>query len=113
MSSSGARPGNRIAIGEPIVMELAVDKERNARPVASDRFIKCGSGNLVTLTSAPRDLPIGNFTIISDSVILPAKVSPGDQCVFTFRITYEVNPIRSETVDWESERFDVLPAAAQ
>ena len=102
--------GNEVAIGEPIVLELKVDKPADARTVSSTRFIQCQSGNLVTLTSTARDLPVGAYTIISDSVILPAKVSPGDVCVFTFRITYQVNPIRIEVVDWESERFTVLAA---
>ena len=102
--------GNKIAIGEPIVMLLAVDKPPGVRTVQSLRFIQCDSGNLVTLTAAARDLPAGNYTLIADTVLLPAKVSPGDVCVFTYRNTYQVNPIRSETVEWSSERFTVLPA---
>ena len=99
-----------IAIGEPIVMRLAVDKPSGVRVTQSLRFIQCDSGNLVTLTAAVRDLPSGSFTLIADTVKLPAKVSPGDVCVFTYRNTYSVNPIRTEVTEWSSERFTVLPA---
>jgi hypothetical protein len=105
--------GNEIAIGEPIVMELAVDKPGGVRVTQSIRFIQCDSGNLVTLTSAVRDLPSGDYTLIADSVKLPAKVTPGDTCIFTYRNTYQVNPIRTEVTEWSSERFTVLPAAQQ
>jgi len=102
--------GNEIAIGDTITMELAVVKPAGVRTIQSLRFIQCDSGNLVTLTDAARDLPPGAYTVVADSVKLPAKVSPGDVCVFTYRNTYTVNPIRSETVEWSSERFTVLPA---
>ena len=102
--------GNEIAIGEPIVMRLNVDKPPGVRTVQSLRFIQCDSGNLVTLTDTVRDLPPGQYRVIADTVLLPAKVSPGDVCVFTYRNTYQVNPIRTEVVEWSSERFTVLPA---
>ena len=104
--------GNEIAIGEPIVLELVVDKPGGIRTATSDRFLQCASGNLVTLTSVARDVPTGQFTIIADSVKLPAKVSPGDVCVFTYRNTYELNPVRSETLEWSSEQFTVMPPVA-
>ena len=102
--------GNEIAIGEPIVMRLAVDKPAGARVVKADRFLECQSGNLVTLTATVRDLPAGAYTLINDQTVLPAKVAPGDVCLFLFRNTYAVNPIRTETVEWRSEWFTVLPA---
>lgn len=100
---------NAIAIGDPIVMELVVDKPQSVRTVDSERFLSCASGNLVTLTASPRDLPPGQYTLVSDSVKLPAKVTPGDTCHFLFRITYQVNPIRTDTVEFASEDFTVLP----
>ena len=102
--------GNEIRIGEPIVLRLAVDKPDGIRAVAADRFLECDSGNLVSLTSSTKDLPPGSYVIINDKTVLPAKVSPGDVCVFVFRNTYSVNPIRTETVEWRSEPFTVLPA---
>lgn len=100
---------NEIPIGDPIVMELNVSKPLGVRVDQSLRFIRCDSGNLITLTSAERDLPVGSFKVIADTVTLPAKVAPGDTCVFVYRNTYNVNPIRSETIEWASEPFTVLP----
>lgn len=102
--------GNEIAIGEPIVLRLVVDKPDGVRVVKADRFLECQSGNLVTLTSTPRDLPAGSYTLVNDETVLPAKVAPGDVCLFLLRNTYSVNPIRTETVEWRSEWFTVLPA---
>jgi hypothetical protein len=101
---------NAVAIGDPIVMELVVDKPEGLRTIETARLLRCASGNLVTLTSSSRDLPPGQYTIISDSVQLPAKVNPGDACSFVFRISYQVNPIRVETMEFTSEPFSVHPA---
>jgi hypothetical protein len=49
--------------------------------------------------------------VVSDSIIIPAKVTPGDVCVAVFEITYRINPIREEVARWDSEPFRVLPAA--
>jgi hypothetical protein len=105
---------NEIAIGEAIIMQLEIDKPNPTRTISSTRLIKCNSGNLVTLTEQPvKDLPTGSFSVVSDSVVLPAKITPGDLCVFTYRNTYEINPIRTETVEWTSETFTVLPPVQQ
>jgi hypothetical protein len=90
--------GNEVRIGEPIVLRLVVNKPEGVRVVKSDRFLECQSGNLVTLTATARDLPAGSYDVINDKTILPAKVAPGDVCLFVFRNTYQVNPIRTETV---------------
>lgn len=98
-----------IPIGDPIVMQLDVDKPKGLRTVQTDRFLACTSGNLVTLTQSARDLPPGRYTLISDSTLLPAKVTPGDSCQFLFRITYRINPARTETEEFRSEWFTVRP----
>lgn len=100
-------PGHRVAIGEPILMELSVVKPVPLDTAASSRWIACESGNLVTLTSTPTNLPVGTYTIVSDSVILPAKVSPGDVCRMNYLITYSINPVRDEQLALESEPFTV------
>ena len=102
-------PRNEVPIGQPIVLRLVVDKPQGITTEQAQRFLECQSGNLVTLTASARDLPPGQYTIVSDSVILPAKVAPGDICVFVFRNTYRLNPIRTETAQWTSEPFLVLP----
>ena len=104
-------PEHAVAIGTPIVLELAIAKPRDIAPHTSTRFLECTSGNLVTLTATPTQLPEGNYTVVSDNVVLPAKVTPGDTCVAVFLNTYEINPIREETTRFASEPFTVLPAA--
>lgn len=104
-------PGHQVAIGEPIVLQIDVVKDTETTVATSTRFLACQSGNLVTLTSQPTNLPVGDYTIVSDNVILPAKVTPGDVCTMNFRIVYRINPIRTEALALESEPFTVLPAA--
>jgi len=99
--------GNTIAVGEPIVMELSVFKPQPTDVVGASRFIACDSGNLITMTSTERDLPVGDFTIVSDSAILPDKIIDGDTCVFVFSVDYRLNPIRVERAEYESETFTV------
>ena len=94
-----------IAVGEPIVMELRVNKPQPVNVRAADRFIRCESGNLVTLTATAIDLPVGDFVVEASSVILPAKIIDGDVCTFLYRISYYVNPVRTEVVEYESEPF--------
>ena len=103
-------PGDAVAVGDPLVLRLEVDKPRPASPVNSARLLECESGNLVTLTSTPTPLPVGTYTVISDNLTIPAKVTPGDTCVATFNITFRINPIRDEVARWSSEPFVILPA---
>ena len=99
---------NTVAVGEPIVMELRVNKPQPVNVQRADRFIRCESGNLITLTPTAVDLPTGEFVVESSSVILPAKVINNDRCTFLYRITYYVNPVRSETSEYESETFTTV-----
>ena len=101
---------NTITVGEPIVMQLRVNKPQPVNVRSADRLIRCESGNLVTLTSTAIDLPTGEFVVESSSVILPNKIVDGDTCTFLYRIGYYVNPVRSEIVEYESEPFVTLIA---
>ena len=94
-----------VAVGEPIIMELQVNKPDPVNVRAADRLIICDSGNLITLTPDAVDLPTGDFVVESSSVILPDKIIDGDRCTFLYRITYYINPVRSETAEYESETF--------
>lgn len=105
-------PGNAVAINSPLVLRLEVTKRQERAPTGSVRFLECESGNLVTLTSSPVRLPVGSYTVVSDNIVIPAKVTPGDTCRAVFEITYTVNPIRDEVVRFDSESFTVLPATA-
>lgn len=99
-----------IAYGEPIVLELDVLKTEDFRDSSSERFLKCESGNLVTLFSpgASTELPVGEYTVVSDVVELPQKVAVGDVCYHSFEVTFEVNPIRDIMATYDSEPFTVV-----
>jgi hypothetical protein len=99
---------HQIAVGEKVVVQLDVVKKVETTVESSTRYISCDSGNLVTLTSNPTNLPVGTYTIISDSVTLPNKVTVGDVCTMNFRIVYRINPMRVETLVLSSEPFTVV-----
>lgn len=99
---------DEVAIGETLYVKLTINKPVELSPINSSRFLACTSGNLVTLTSAPIKLPVGSYDIISEDVIVPAKIAPGDECVYEIHITYQINPIRREIVQFQSEPFAVL-----
>jgi hypothetical protein len=105
-------PGNEIAIGETIILELDVAKPQDFLSTDSERFLLCESGNLVTLQSTPQSqttLPVGEYTLVVDNVDLPNKVTTGDVCTHVFRVTYEVNPLRSIEAEYTSEPFTISP----
>lgn len=101
---------NEIAIGEIIEMQLNIYKPENISPIDSSVNITCEDGNLVTLTSssAAGTIPTGEFTFVSNSYELPAKVSAGDRCMFNYVNTYQPNPYKTETIVWSSEVFEVV-----
>jgi hypothetical protein len=43
---------------------------------------------------------------------MPAKITLGDVCVAVLGVTYQINPIRREHVEFHSEPFTVLPAVS-
>lgn len=98
---------NEIAIGEPVEMKLHIVKTDEVRTTNQTPRIECNSGNLVTLVGSNKDLPIGEYQIISNSYLLPPKVLIGDTCRFYFQTTFEINPIKSVSADWVSEDFKV------
>jgi len=104
-------PGNEVAIGDTLLMELEVSKPVDLLAVGNSRRLECLSTNLVTLTAGVTQLPAGTYTVRSDSIVLPAKITPGDQCEAVLGVTYQINPIRVERVEWRSEAFTVLPDA--
>jgi hypothetical protein len=94
-----------VAVGEPIVMQLRVNKPQPVNVRSANRVIRCDSGNLITLTPTAVDLPTGEFVVESSSVILPGNIIHGDRCTFLYRIGYYINPVRTETAEYESEPF--------
>ena len=96
-----------IAIGEPIIMKIAVTKANNTDS-HTEKFIICDDGNLVTLAGGSNPLPAGSYTVTSTSNLLPDKVTVGTTCTFTFQVHYDVNPIREIIRTWTSEEFKVV-----
>lgn len=97
-----------IRIGEAIIQELKINKPNDIAPDNPTRVIICNDGNLVTLSVLRQiNLPIGIYTVIDDSYILPPKVAVGSECVFVWRQDYRVNPLRVIPVEWRSESFKV------
>ena len=100
---------HEVAIGEPLLVELQVSKFQDLTPVGTTRYLACDSSNLVTLTKLePIDLPIGEYTVISDDIVVPAKITPGDMCRAIITVSYRINPVRVEGADFESDKFTVL-----
>ena len=104
-------PNREVAIGDPLLLQLDVVKQQELDAVGTSRYLACESSNLVTLTSMTAiNLPVGEYTVIADSIVLPAKITPGDVCRAVISVTYHVNPIRDDDVEFTSEPFTVLPA---
>jgi hypothetical protein len=102
-------PNKQIAIGEPIIQELKIYKPNDQAPANASRLLVCENGRLINLAVVPNvlNLPIGEYTLTNDRYLLPSSVLPGDKCVFVWRQTYEVNPIREIPVEWRTETFTV------
>lgn len=100
---------HEIAIGDRIQMRMVVDKPISMQPEGSV-FISCKDGNLVTMVPLITNLPVGKYVVFNDKYILPPKVAVGSKCVMNLKYTYQVNPIRTETLQWPTEEFTALPA---
>ena len=102
-------PNKEVRIGEPIIQELKIHKPNDTAPANTTRVLLCEDGNLVTLATlpSPLNLPTGKYTLINDRYVLPPKVSPGSRCIFVWRQSYRVNPVREIPVEWKSETFIV------
>lgn len=99
----------QVAIGESIIQELHINKPNNAAPIDVSRTILCEDGNLVTLSpNVATNLPIGEYTLINDKYVLLPKVAIGAKCIFVWRQSYQVNPIKKIPVEWRSETFTVV-----
>jgi hypothetical protein len=100
---------NQVAVGHTLFMEFDVIKLQEVTPISASRFLECESGNLVTLTSAAITLPVGQYTLVSDDITIPVKVSPDDKCIFVIEVTYQINPLKQTTNRFQSEPFLILP----
>lgn len=99
---------NEVAIGDELLMTFDITKLVDIAPIGSARYLECQSGNLVTLTSSPINLPVGTYTVTARSVTIPNKLSVGDVCTFVIQATYEVNPLKKHTDRFQSEPFTII-----
>lgn len=99
---------NEVSVGQNLLLRLEVNKVVNLNAISSARYIACDSGNLITLTAAPIRLPIGSYSVITQDIVIPAKATVGDRCVYSLDIVYQINPIRQESVHFESEPFIII-----
>jgi hypothetical protein len=98
-----------IKVGGTIIQELEIHKPNNNPPLNVSRSILCDSGRLITLeTLTANNLPVGEFTIKNEAYTVPKQVEPGDKCVFIWRQSYKVNPIRYIQAEWRSEKFKII-----
>lgn len=99
---------NQVAVGEELLLEYSVVKPVSIAPAHSARYLECLSGNLVTLTSSPIELPVGSYTLIASRTVIPNKLSVGDICTFVIQVTYDINPLKEVTNTFSSEPFEIV-----
>lgn len=75
------------------------------RPVTTTRNIICEDGNLVTLAPVIDNAPLGNNRAVQ-SITLPMK-TPISKCYLDFKATYPINFLRTETLSFISNTFNV------
>lgn len=97
---------DEVAIGDRIEMRMVVDKPAVLKPEGSV-FIECEDGNLVTMVPIITNLPVGKYISYNDKYVLPPKVAVGARCALQLKYTYQLNPIRTETLQWGTETFTV------
>jgi hypothetical protein len=106
--------GKVVTVGEPILIELTITKPEEITPQNTTRFIKCQSGALIPVSAETLDIPVGQFTVVSDSTIMLPGATRNDVCVVEFTVRYKINPMRSDTVVYTSEQFLVrVPEGAE
>lgn len=96
--------------GDELHFNVEYSKEKEF-PSETNRRIECWDGNLVTLTSFTTSLPLTGKerrTVLSPPMIIPNKVSDGE-CWFVFTEHTFINEERTETREFVSESFIVLP----
>lgn len=102
---------NEVAIGEKLILEISVTKYIDAFPNGTE-IITCDDGGIAFLDSGKTsNFPPGTYTFVNDSNVIPDKLVAGSKCMYHFRYTYRVNPIREITKEWDSEPFLVLEGA--
>jgi len=86
--------------------QLTYTKHSHLRPTNLTKVIICGE-NLVTLSAQNSvNLPLGNFTINTNTQIVE-KVTPGS-CFIEWTAEYKPNPIRDIVVQFRSEDFIIV-----
>jgi hypothetical protein len=103
---------NEVAIGDNLELKVSVTKYSDAFPNRTE-IITCDDGS-ITFVDPGRtsNFPPGTYEFVNDSNVIPDKLIPGATCMYHFRYTYRVNPVREIVKEWDSEPFLVLPRRA-
>lgn len=100
---------NLVVKGEPLRLRLDIDKQSDYRPIIS-RNVVCGTKVFLI---APRfqgsgdARPQGQYEAHTD-YMLPDDIPMYEDCTFIFINEYQVNPVRTITRTWVSEKFQVV-----
>lgn len=100
---------NLVIKGEPLRLRLEIDKRSDYRPVIS-RNVLCGTTVFLVepnIASGGSQRPQGKYEAHTD-YLLPDDVPMYTDCTFIFINEYQVNPIRTITRTWVSEKFQVI-----
>lgn len=95
--------------GETVIVLLEVAKPENLAVEDTNRFIRCTNGQLITFTASPQDLPPGEYVIEAESPPIPDRVTEPSACELTYLVEYRINPLRTQSVEFTSEPFTILP----
>lgn len=99
-------PGKRVKPGEALIYQIHYCKYTN-KQAAVNRYLQ-GDSVTYPLPPAVNNIPAGCRIAVVRNAIIPPGITPG-----TYRLqlsaTYQLNPLRSETVTHQSEEFEVTP----
>lgn len=96
----------KVRAGEALVLELNYCKNAHVSAINTYSFL---DHNAVPSIVNRSNLPVGchkrEVEIITPIIIIPGKYS------LLYTAEYQVNPLRPEKYQWESEQFEILPAS--
>ena len=90
--------------GKPIEYELNYCKYTSLSSVVRRTMV---DGQVITLLDTPGRLPKGCHKALVKTAVVPETINPG-RYYLDVLIDYRVNPIRTETVHYRTEYFEVV-----
>lgn len=100
---------NQVVRGEPLRLRLDVDKRSDYRPIIS-RNVVCGTKVFLiapNFQGGGDARPQGQYEAHTE-YMLPKDVPANTDCTFIFINEYQVNPVRTITRTWVSEKFQII-----